>query len=253
MNITEAYNNIYATNELQNNPSYYIWALQKLKPLEGSSLLDIACGLGDLILFAKQRNLQCFGIDLSSIAVQKAKARIPGAFISVGNAEHLSFADESFDYVTMLGSLEHLANPGNGLLEIRRVLKWGGKALILVPNSYYLPDIIWQVVLHGYGPDHKQPAERFAPINEWRAFIESGGLAVKKVFVYNHQWPMHKGDWLWYKKNPRRILKLLFTPLIPRNMGHSFMYLCIKDPASRNMTFSPPDWPIPPRLVDLGK
>ncbi|MHB9034198.1 MAG: class I SAM-dependent methyltransferase [Anaerolineae bacterium] len=250
--IKRAYDEIYATKGLQNNPGYYSWALGKLKPVAGKTLLDIACGMGDLLFLARQQGLMCFGLDISSVAVQKAQHRVPDAQINQGSAEKLTYADETFDYVTILGSLEHLSDPGAGLLEIRRVLKWWGNALILVPNAYYLPDIIWEVALHGYGPNHKQPAERFAPINEWRAFIESAGLSVKRTFVYNHQWPVTRGDWLWYRQNKRRWLKLLFTPLIPRNLGHSFLYLCVKDPATRGQTFAPPYWPIPPRLVDLG-
>ena len=150
-----------------------------------------------------------------------------------------------------LAVLEHLLDPGEGLLEMRRVLKWGGKALIVVPNAYYLPDIIWQVWRTGYGPNHKQVVERFAPAQEWRAFIESGGLKVERIRKFNFQWPRDEGDWVWYKANRKRLLGLIAAPFIPFNLSHSFLYLCIKDPASRSQPYAPPDWPVPPRLEDL--
>jgi ubiquinone/menaquinone biosynthesis C-methylase UbiE len=250
--VAQAYNAKYSEEAFKNSSSYYLLALNTLNPAPGGKLLDIACGLGDLLYFASQRQLDCYGIDLSIVAVKAARTRAPLAKITEGNAEILDFADETFDYVTSIGSLEHLLDPGKGLVEIRRVLKWGGYALILVPNSYYLPDIIWQVWHRGYGPNHKQVVERFAALNEWRGFIESGGLQVKRTRRYIFPWPRVKGDWAWYKQNPRRLLGLCASPFIPFNLSNSFLYLCYKDPASQGKEFHPPYWPPPPRLVDLG-
>ncbi len=250
--VARAYNVIYSTKEYHNNKSYYLLALETLHPKAGNRLLDIACGLGDLLYLASQRHIDCYGIDISEVAVQAAQANVPEANISQGSGEALAFPDETFDYVTLIGSLEHLLDPGKGLLEIRRVLKWKGQALILVPNAYYLPDLVWNVGRHGRGPDHKQVVERFAAVNDWRAFIESGGLMVQRVTRFNFQWPSEKGDWAWYKQNPHRILKLLAAPFIPFNFSHSFLYLCTKEPISAGQKFNPPYWPSPPRLVDLG-
>jgi len=249
--VAEAYDHKYSEEGFKNNASYYRWALDVLQPEPGTRLLDIACGLGDLLYYACQRGLDPVGIDLSPVAAGNSHQRAPQAGVSVGNAQQLPFTDESLDYITILGSLEHLLDPGEGLLEMRRVLKWGGKALIVVPNAYYLPDIIWQVWRSGYGPNHKQVVERFAPAQEWRAFIESGGLKVERTKKFNFQWPKDKGDWVWYKANRKRLLGLVAAPFIPFNLSHSFLYLCVKDPASQGQTFSPPDWPVPPRLEDL--
>jgi ubiquinone/menaquinone biosynthesis C-methylase UbiE len=250
--VMQAYDDRYAREGFKNNESYYRWALDVLSPKPGESLLDIACGMGDLLHYAARRQTRPFGIDLSPVAVSMARKRSPSAKVMIGNAQSLPFGDSTFDHVTILGSLEHFLDPGRGLLEIRRVLKWGGRALILVPNAYYLPDIIWQVWRTGYGPNHKQVVERFATAQEWRAFIESGGLAVSRIRRFNFQRPRTRGDWEWYRANPRRLLGLIAAPFIPFNLSHSFLYLCEKDPASRCQDFDPPFWPIPPRLVDLG-
>jgi len=250
--VKRAYDARYEADGFRNNDSYYRWALDMLAPRPGGSLLDIGCGLGDLLHYAVQRRVACVGIDLSPVAIERARKRVPDAQLLVGNAEDLPFADGSFDCVTILGSLEHLIDPGTGLLEIRRVLKWQGRALIMVPNSYYLPDIIWNVLRTGYGPNHKQVVERFATSQEWRAFIEAGGLVVRRVKRFNFQWPRTRGDLEWYRANPRRWLGLLAAPFIPFNLSHSFLYLCEKDPSSRGQTFTPPAWPAPPKLSDLA-
>lgn len=249
--VQRAYDVKYAGAGFRNSETYYRWALDILNPKPASLLLDIACGMGDLLCAAAARGVRCFGVDLSPVAVHRALERVPKAMVAVGNAEELPFEDESFDYVTLLGSLEHLIEPGRGLLEIRRVLRWGGKAVIVVPNAYYLPDIIWQVLRSGYGPNHKQVVERFAACQEWRAFIESGGLAVKQIKAFNFQFPRNREDLAWYRENPRRLLGLAAAPFIPFNLSHSFLYVCEKPPETRGQTFAPPSWPAPPRLVDL--
>lgn len=250
--VMDAYDAKYSEEGFRNSESYYRWALDTLSPSPGESLLDIACGLGDLLYHTVQRQIKSYGVDLSPVAAEKAKRKAPAARVLVGNGQCLPFADGTFDHVTILGSLEHFLDPGKGLLEIRRVLKWGGRALILVPNSFYLPDIIWQVWRTGYGPNHKQIVERFAAAQEWRAFIESGGLTVRRIRRFNFQWPRGRGDWTWYRANPRRLLGLVAAPFIPFNLSHSFLYLCDKDPMTKGQTFDPPYWPAPPRLVDLG-
>ena len=250
--VMEAYDARYSEEGFRNNESFYRWSLDVLSPKPGESLLDIACGMGDLLYYAAKRQTRSFGIDLSPVAVSMARKRAPSATVMIGNGQSLPFADGTFDHVAILGSLEHFLDPGMGLLEIRRVLKWGGQALILVPNGYYLPDIIWGVLRTGYGPNHKQVVERFAAVQEWRAFIESGGLRVRRIRRFNFQWPRTRGDWEWYRANPRRLLGLIAAPFIPFNLSYSFLYGCEKDPATRGQDYDPPFWPAPPRLVDLS-
>lgn len=249
--VAAAYDHKFAAEGFRNNAYYYQWALDVLAPRPGETLLDIACGLGDLLAYASTQGLACNGIDLSFEAAHITKQRVPGAGIARGVGEHLPYADESFDNITILGSLEHFLNPGDGLIEMRRILKWGGKCLILVPNSYYLPDIVWQVWRSGWGPNHKQIVERFATCQEWRAFIESGGLKVRRIKKFNFQRPRSADDLAWYRANRKRWLGLIAAPFIPFNLSHSFLYLCEKDPATKGRTFDPPYWPVPPRLVDL--
>ncbi|MBC7235683.1 MAG: methyltransferase domain-containing protein [Chloroflexi bacterium] len=249
--VMRAYDAKFGAEGFRNNETFYRWALDFVAPQPGELLLDVACGLGDLLRFAAARGVQAYGVDLSSVAARATANKVPAAHVAVANGERLPFADETFDHVTILGSLEHFLDPGQGLLEIRRVLKWGGHALVLVPNSYYLPDILWRVVRTGRGPDHKQIVERFAACQDWRAFIEAGGLRVLRVRRFNFQWPRSRDDWAWYRANPRRLLGLLAAPFIPFNLSHSFLYLCQKDPASRDKTYHPPRWPAPPRLADL--
>ncbi|MBN1401657.1 MAG: methyltransferase domain-containing protein [Anaerolineae bacterium] len=250
--VMAAYDSKYTQEAFRNGDSYYRLVLDTLAPLAGQSLLDIACGMGDTLHQAAARQLVCYGVDLSPVAVEIARQRVPSASAMVGNAQQLPFDDCTFDNVTLVGSLEHLLDPGECLLEIRRVLKWGGRALVLVPNGYYLQDILWLVLRKGHGPDHKQIVERFATAQQWRLFIESGGLRVERMRRWNFQWPRSPGDWAWYRANRRRWLGLLLAPFIPFYLSHSFLYLCIKDPQTRGRVYSPPAWPAPPKFATLA-
>jgi len=248
----EAYDAKYAQEGFRNSETYYRWVLEALAPQPGQRLLDVGCGLGYLLERAVASGLDVVGVDLSPRAASACQFRVPSAKVLVADGQRLPFPDETFDIVTILGSLEHYIDPGQGLLEIRRVLRPGGRVAIVVPNGFYLPDLVWQVWRKGLGPNHKQIIERFAAVNEWRGFIESGGLAVRKVRRFNFQWPRNRDDLAWYRANPRRWLGLLAAPLIPFNLSHSFLYLCEKEPTTRDEAFSPPHWPAPPRLVDLA-
>jgi ubiquinone/menaquinone biosynthesis C-methylase UbiE len=247
--IKAAYDFKYSETYFRMPDAYFKRALKLLAPREGERMLDIGCAVGDFLSLAAQSGARCHGLDISPVAVREARRRVPSAQVMVGSAEELAFADESFDCVSLLSCLEHLLDPAKGLMELRRVLKWGGRALIIVPNGYYLPDLLWLVTLKGYGPSHKQIVERFAAAQEWRAYLESAGLTVRRIERYNFPWPRSANDLAWYRANPRRWLGMLAAPLIPFNLSNSFLYLCDKDPATRGQVFAPPPWPAPPKIV----
>jgi demethylmenaquinone methyltransferase/2-methoxy-6-polyprenyl-1,4-benzoquinol methylase len=68
--------------------------------------------------------------------IDTARRPIP---VVEGDAMNLSFADESFDAVTIAFGLRNLANFADGLVELRRVLKPGGKLAILEFSSPIVP------------------------------------------------------------------------------------------------------------------
>jgi ubiquinone/menaquinone biosynthesis C-methylase UbiE len=219
-------------SRLRDSDAFYKWVFGRLQPQPGGRLLDVACGEGLFIQVARQHGVKGLGVDLSSQAAGLARRRLGApvdaatAVVSVANGEHLPFADQSFDYVTNIGSLEHFLDPLLGVQEMRRVLRPGGVAAVILPNSYYLVDIIWEVWRTGYSVSHHQPLERFATFREWWDFLESGGLRVVKGYKYNFCFPRSKADWQWYRQHPRKVLNLLVSPFIPFNLSNHFLYVC---------------------------
>jgi hypothetical protein len=106
-----------------------------------------------------------------------------------------------------------------------RVVRPGGKLAILLPNSYYLADVIWWVWRTGYGPSHQQVLEKFATVGEWKDLLTAGGIVVERIYPYNFSFPTVAADWHWYRKRPRRLLNLLIAPLVPTNLAYCFLFI----------------------------
>jgi ubiquinone/menaquinone biosynthesis C-methylase UbiE len=229
--ISAAYDRLFETRgALRDSDIFYRWVLNQLAPHPGQRLLDVACGEGILLKFARAHGLHPIGIDLSPKGAQLAQAFVEEKIISIANGEALPFADGSFDLVTNLGSLEHFLQPIKGVQEICRVMDPGGLAAIFLPNSYYLVDIVWHVMRTGYSVSHRQPLENFATFREWWDFLESGGLRVIKAIKYNYIFPRSTNDWQWFRQHPRKLLNLLAAPFIPFNLSNHFLYICRRAP-----------------------
>ena len=107
-------------------------------------VLDVACGTGDLSL-ELQRNAaaKVIGTDfcrpMLDIAFDKneqVETKIP---YLEADGMNLSFADETFEAVTIAFGLRNFSNWQNGLIELRRVLKTGGKLVILEFSTPLIP------------------------------------------------------------------------------------------------------------------
>jgi SAM-dependent methyltransferase len=229
--LTSTYDELFATSDrLRDSDAFYRWVLDKLEPQPGQRLLDVGCGEGLLVKFARQRGLQAMGIDLSPVGAQIARRTASEGVIALVDGEQLSFPEGCFDLAANVGSLEHFIHPLAGVQEMRRVLRPGGRAALVLPNSYYLADILWHVWRTGYSVSHHQPLERFATFREWWEFLESGGLEVVRGYKYNFRFPRTSSDWQWYRKHPRKLLNLLLAPVTPFNLSYHFLFICRRVP-----------------------
>ena len=97
----------------------------------GSAALDVACGSGRLS--AELRRLGAFvvGLDFSREMLHVAASEHPGLALVRGDALALPFPDASFDAATIAFGLRNLADPVGGLREMLRVLRPGGRAVVL--------------------------------------------------------------------------------------------------------------------------
>ena len=104
----------------------------------GKKVLEVGSGVGiDLLRFARE-GARVTGVDLSATAIDLAKKNFAqngqrGEFMLM-DGEHLQFEDNQFDMVYAHGVLQYTENPVQMLNEIKRVLKPGGHAILMVYN-----------------------------------------------------------------------------------------------------------------------
>lgn len=115
---------------------WHIPAAAEFADTKDRAVLEVGCGLGtDGAQFAKA-GARYTGIDLTDAAVELAKRRfelfdLPGTF-RVADAERLDFPDNSFDIVYSHGVLHHTPDTAAAVREIHRVLRPGGKAVVML-------------------------------------------------------------------------------------------------------------------------
>src|SRR6266566_2601572 len=128
----EAHREYYAAGEYADDR--YCWTIETFLPsCQGKRILEVGCGGGKLLELLKPVN-DVVGVDASVDGIAACDARgIEGHCIDT-SSEPLPFADESFDLVICLETIEHMMNPYYALMEMRRVLRRGGRLVCSVPN-----------------------------------------------------------------------------------------------------------------------
>lgn len=111
---------------------------------ENATVLDVACGTGDLSLeLNKNAKAQIIGTDFCRPMLDKAQSKSvdePRAIPYIeSDALALPFDDNLFDAVTIAFGLRNLANVADGLAELRRVLKPGGRLVVLEFSAPVVP------------------------------------------------------------------------------------------------------------------
>jgi SAM-dependent methyltransferase len=226
-NIKEFYNDLYRKGDIRDNRRLYSWIVKLLKPFPGARVLDIGCGVGCLLYEAAQKRADVFGLDLSQEALKKVKSLIPSAKICVADGERVAFKDNSFDRVVSLGSVEHFLSPESGISEAARILKGDGVAILLLPNSFFLGEIL-KVARTGKCDQQWQIQERLLTREEWRLLIEKNGLKVEKIYGYN-KYPELFQEGSWKIKSISKFIRVFFMHYFcPLNLSWEFVYLCRK-------------------------
>lgn len=98
----------------------------------GECLLEIGCGRGDFLKAFQKAGLKCWGVD----AGKKSAELLPDFDIRQCDIskEPLPFEDSAFDIVYHKSLIEHLHDPAHLMDETSRILKDGGKLIILTPD-----------------------------------------------------------------------------------------------------------------------
>jgi SAM-dependent methyltransferase len=240
-----AYDDLYEARDLLMRDSFYLWLIELMAPQPDEFLLDVACGQGRLIQLAAAQGLNVAGIDFSAVGMQTNAQRAPKAKWLLGDGEALPLADASVDCLLNIGSLEHYQQPWQGVREMARILKPGGRACILVPNAYGFLGNIQHVWSTGEIFDDGQPLQRYATRRTWETLLERGGLQVERLVPYSEvNWPRTPQDWLWLARRPQKIVRAALARFIPPNFANQLVFLCRRAP--QGLSRDPyPMWALP--------
>ena len=112
---------------------YRRWVQRRYGLKPGMRVLDVACGTGLVAVEAARilgsaENITC--LDPSAGMLEVAKTKLPATFVQ-GRAEALPLPDASFDFLTMGYALRHVMELEQAFAEYVRVLRPGGRVLIL--------------------------------------------------------------------------------------------------------------------------
>ena len=113
--------------------------VDRLAPGTNERILDIATGTGDMLLEIASRidTKQIFGIDFSRRMLDLGRTKVMekgynrAVSFLIGSGECLPFADKSFDGAVCAFGIRNFSDARLGLMEFYRILKPGGRAVIL--------------------------------------------------------------------------------------------------------------------------
>ena len=104
--------------------------LSFINNLSPGTILDVGCGYGHMLSGVEDTWYKC-GLDLNKTAITHAN-RFCNSFN--GTLQEAQYESDFFDVITLYHVLEHLENPIEDIIEIRRILKPNGKLIIGGPN-----------------------------------------------------------------------------------------------------------------------
>ena len=105
--------------------------LARVAGRNGRDLLEIGCGEG---MMFEGTGIHPVQMDVSMTRVTRASGK--GRLRLCADGYHLPFPDNAFETVLLVAVLEHTREPWRLLAEARRVLKPGGRTVIVVPNDW---------------------------------------------------------------------------------------------------------------------
>ncbi len=139
-NVQSMFNTIASTYDLLNRVTSFrrdvAWRKKAIKLLEISdehTILDLACGTGDMIVEMRNtaKNANIIGGDFSINMLKSGRPKVPTESLTAADAHCLPFKSNTFDRMSIAFGFRNVTDKATGLKEMHRVMKDGGKICIL--------------------------------------------------------------------------------------------------------------------------
>jgi SAM-dependent methyltransferase len=117
------------------NESFYAKYADSLKPEKpGGRVLDVGCGVGQVVGQLVQAGFDAYGVDVSEPNIERARKVC--AKCKVYDGKRLPFPDQHFASAGAFNVLEHVDEPEAFINELVRVVEIGGKVVVSSPNFF---------------------------------------------------------------------------------------------------------------------
>lgn len=172
----------YVTSKVHASGPDLVWLVENAALRGNESVLDVATGGGHTAFALAPYAAEIVALDLTrpmlEVAQQEARARgLQNIRYLAGDAQALPFSDASFDVVTCRHAPHHFPRIEQAVSEWARVLKPGGKVLLI--DSTSPEDDEADAVLHEIESLRDPSHVRNHRISEWRAYLNAAGLHVE--------------------------------------------------------------------------
>ncbi len=150
------------------------------------SVIDVGAGTGftteGIVRSVPPHRVLCLDQSPHQLARARAKETLQGCSFQLGDAESIPFGTDQFDRYVSAGSIEYWPDPQKGIDEAFRVLKPGGRALIIGPLE---PDDGLARFLAGVWM-------LFPPEEDYRGWFEKSGFEEIEVKYVRPHWVRHE-------------------------------------------------------------
>ncbi len=159
---------------------------------EGGLVLDVACGTGKGLRVILDRNRRGIGLDISEAMLARAREKLAGegmlAGLLCGEAEHLPFADRTFDAVCAFRLLRHLPDPVRArvLSELARVSR--GPVIVDAHHSLSLEHTFNRFLSLFRGRKRRKHRRKALSTEGLRAELAAAGLELREMRFVARFW-----------------------------------------------------------------
>lgn len=168
-------------HELSSAPKFNKWMGDTIRPFVGSQVLEIGSGIGNLTRQLIGRRKRYFATDIEPEHLARLQTRFqhrPNIRIRYCDLTRQTDFDEfagEMDTVVCLNVLEHIEDDLLGLSNIRKALRPGGRAIILVPHDQKIFGTLDEVLGHYRRYSHE----------ELRSKMQQQGFHVEQILEFN--------------------------------------------------------------------
>jgi SAM-dependent methyltransferase len=168
------------------DPEPWAWARRRALLLgearRGDRVLDLGCGAGRFVAALRDAGIDAVGVELAEAALSRARTNVPGADLRLVEPDgSLPLDHGSVDLVWCSEVLEHVPDTAHLLLEVRRVLRAGGRLLVTVPYHGRVKNVLIALLRFDAHFDPLGQHVRFYTAGSLRTALERSGFAVAAV------------------------------------------------------------------------